>query len=175
MSDYILSEIRIFAGDFVPRDWALCNGTTLNISTNPTLYSLVGGLYGGDGTTTFALPNMNARIPVNFGSGAGLTTRTIASTYGVETVTLTSSQLPSHIHPMMATGANATTTNPQSCLTGVTTMPIYDDSTGGYSMPALAAGSVLATGGSQAHNNVMPCLALTFMICIQNGIYPSQS
>jgi microcystin-dependent protein len=172
MSDYFLSEIRIFAGNYVPTDWALCNGSVLSISSNEALFALVGALYGGDGLTTFALPNMNGRIPINFGAGAGLTNRGIASSFGSENVILTMSQLPNHLHPIVASTNSASVTSPSGCLTGVPSMPIYDDSAGGYSVPALAPGSILPEGGGQPHNNVMPSLVLTFMICVQNGVYP---
>src|SRR5215831_16680542 len=105
-----LGQIMMFAGNFAPRGWATCDGQLMAISQNPTLFSLLGTFYGGDGVVTFALPNLRGRIPVHNGSGAGLTSRTLAETFGEPTVTLNSNQMPVHTHAFIASTAVSTNT-----------------------------------------------------------------
>jgi len=175
MSDYILGEIRLFAGNFAPPDWAKCDGSIIPISSNQTLFSLISNLYGGDAITTFALPDMKGRIPVHRGTGPGLTARPIASKFGAESVTLTAGQMPSHVHPMQSVNSPASTNDPTNNMTGIQSNPIYDVYAGSSVIQAMNAASVLPFGGNAPHDNMMPSLAITFMICVQNGVYPARN
>jgi len=172
MSEPFVGEIRIFAGNFAPRGWALCDGQLLAVSQNDALFSLFGTIYGGDGRTTFGLPELRGRIPIHMGSGPGLTTRQLGSKSGSESVTVTVGQLPSHSHPMQATEELADSPNPGGNIAArSTTMDLYinqDPDT------VLAATSVTSVGGSQSHPNVMPFLCLNFIVAL-TGIYPSRS
>jgi len=114
MSEPFIAEIGIFAGNFAPRGWAFCNGQILPISQNTALFSLVGTTYGGDGRTTFALPNLQGRAPMHPGTGPGLTTRRLGQSGGVETVTLSEAQMPSHTHTMQASTGMALDDDPAS-------------------------------------------------------------
>lgn len=176
MSDPFIGEIRIFAGNFAPEGWALCNGQLLQISQNTALFSIIGTTYGGDGRSTFALPNLQGRIPVSFGQGAGLSNLVLGQSYGSEAVTLTANQMPSHGHSATIKGANAGTTNqPQDSLFGkVPRTNMY--STPDATPTNMTEGSISLqnAGGSLAHNNMQPYLTLNFIIAI-NGIYPSRS
>ena len=107
MSEPFIGEIRMFAGSFAPRGWALCDGQLLAVSQNDALFSLLGTIYGGDGRTTFGLPDMRGRIPIHFGSGPGLTPRTLGNKFGSEHETLITNQLPSHSHTLQANSQQA--------------------------------------------------------------------
>lgn len=179
--DPTLSEIRIFAGNFAPLAWAFCNGALLSIAENTALFSLLGTTYGGDGQTTFALPDMRGRVPVGTGQGPGLSTYDLGQVSGAENVTLITTQLPVHNH-----GATATVT-PKANISGGGSQ---NSPGGGYF--SIAAGdlynvnhnnvgaatnfnlTVGLTGGSQPHNNMMPFLAMNYIIAVE-GIYPSRS
>lgn len=172
MSDPYIGEIRLFAGNFAPRNFAFCHGQLLPISENDALFSLLGTIYGGDGLTTFALPDLRGRVPLHMGQGPGLSNRSIGQRLGAETVTLTPSQIPLHAHaqrastnavnagygPMAAPGASATTS-------------FYGS---GAPQVAMAATAVDNTGGNQPHSNMAPYLALNFIIALF-GIYPSRN
>ncbi|WP_019636984.1 phage tail protein [Paenibacillus fonticola] len=179
MADAYTGEIRIFAGDFPPRGWALCNGQLLPIAQNTALYSVLGVQYGGDGKTTFALPNLTGAVPMHQGQGQGLTSRKVGQRVGSETVTLTESQIPAHTHIPQAVnapgsantaGSNIWAQSPREGRPGQQTqLPLYDsDSTTNMNPTALSP-----TGSSQPHNNMQPFLALNFIICL-NGEYPSK-
>jgi microcystin-dependent protein len=160
----------MFAGNFAPAGWALCQGQLMAISENETLFNLIGTTYGGDGQETFALPNLNARFPLQAGALPGGPTFTLAQTGGVEQVTLTTNELPAHSHPVTA-GSAATTASAIGAYPGVwadapyTTNP--PDTT--LSPQQLAPG-----GGSMPHENRQPYLAMTFIISLF-GVYPSQT
>jgi microcystin-dependent protein len=177
MSDYFYSEIRIFAGNYVPQDWAACNGALLSISSNETLFSLIGTVFGGSGVVDFALPDMRGRLPVHKGSGPGLTPRTLGASFGTETVTLNTASIPSHSHTLQALNLAANTNVPTNNLLGTVSTPytIYDDLNATATTYAMAAGSVFSYGYGLPHDNIMPSLPLTFMICVQNGIYPERN
>lgn len=177
MSDYFLGEIRIFAGNYAPTDWAKCYGTSMPISTNQALFTLLGVTYGGDGRTTFNLPDMRGRLPIHYGTGPGLTERPLGAMVGAENVTLTASTLPAHTHVMNALNVAANTNVPQGNMLGSVASPyfLYEDLNSGASLYALATASVGNTGNSSPHNNIMPCLTLTFMICVSRGLYPTQN
>lgn len=176
MTEPFLGEIRIFAGNFAPEGWAFCNGQILSISQNSALYSIIGTTYGGDGRSTFALPNLQGRIPVNFGQGAGLSNRSLGLSYGSETVTLAANQMPSHGHSATIKGANAGTTNqPQDNLFGkVPRTNMYSTPDAALSNMAEGSISLQNAGGSLAHNNMQPYLTLNFIIAT-SGIYPIRS
>jgi len=172
MSEPFVGEIRIFAGTFAPRGWAFCDGQLLAVSQNDTLFSLFGTIYGGDGRTTFGLPDLRGRIPIHMGSGPGLTPRPIGQRAGSERVTPTMNQLPVHSHPMQATEELADSPNPGGNIAArSTTMDLYIND---VFSTALAQDSVTTAGGSQDHTNVMPFLCLVFIVSLF-GIYPSRN
>jgi microcystin-dependent protein len=168
MSDPFIAEVKIFAGNFAPRSFAFCNGQLLSIAQNTALFALIGTIYGGNGQTTFGLPNLQGRAPMHPGNGPGLSPRQLGETGGSETVTLTSAQLASHSHPVRA-ASNATSAAPAGNFFG--SAPMYN--TGGNTV-AMAADSVTESGGGQPHNNMQPYLAINFIICLQ-GIFPSRN
>ncbi|WP_221090844.1 phage tail protein [Deinococcus aquaedulcis] len=167
-----IGEIQMFAGNFPPRGWALCNGQLLPIAQNTALFSLLGTMYGGDGRTTFALPNLQAASPMAPGAGPGLTPRTQGEQGGAATVTLLSSELPPHTHAVGAFDIPGTSAVPtdRSLARSVN----YNAYGPGSPNVALGAQSVGAAGGNQPHNNLPPYLAVTFIIALQ-GIYPARS
>jgi microcystin-dependent protein len=181
MADNFLAEIRVFPFNFAPTGWAMCNGQLLPISQNTALFSLLGTIYGGNGTTNFALPNLQGAVPLHFGQGAGLTARTQGATGGTETVTLTASQMPAHAHAVSVASANAisSASSTPSASTVFGQSQARATSTGYVTVASQAtaapsAGTVLATGGSQAHNNMAPFLSLNFCIALQ-GIFPARN
>ena len=132
MSEPFVGEIRMFAGNFAPRGWAYCDGQLLAVSQNDALFSLFGTIYGGDGRTTFGLPDLRGRFPIHAGQGPGLSNRRLGSKGGAETVTVTANQLPSHTHPIKGTNDNATASDPagqlpaQSTTTrGLSALPLF--------------------------------------------------
>lgn len=170
MADVFLAEIRVFPYDFVPRGWSACNGQVLQISQNTALFSLLGTAYGGDGRTTFALPDLRGRFPMGAGQGPGLSNRVIGEQVGSETVSLTAAQMPSHNHGLRATSTANTTSPSGAALANVAT------NGAAYRTPGVlaASGSSLASvGGNQPHENRQPALNLVFCIATQ-GIFPSR-
>jgi microcystin-dependent protein len=167
MAQPYVGEIRMFAGNFAPAGWMFCEGQLLPISENETLFNLIGTTYGGDGQSTFALPDLRGRIPVHQGSGL-----TLAEVGGAETITLTVNQIPAHNHPIAASTDTAQQTSPNGKVLGQssTALMYIEDSTDS-NFSAQAVGSV---GGSQPHDNFMPYLCVDFIISLF-GIFPSQS
>jgi microcystin-dependent protein len=175
MSDQFVGEIRMFAGNFAPTGWAFCNGQILPISQNTALFSLLGTTYGGDGRSTFALPDLQGRTPLQAGQGAGLTLRNLGETAGAANVTLTADQIPSHSHSVPVSSADATGTalagNSLGAITGKQTgSRIFN--TYGPAQDMTAMGD--SVGGSQPHNNRQPYLAVSFIIALQ-GIFPPRA
>ena len=171
MSEPFVGEIRMFAGNFAPRGWAFCDGQLLAVSQNDALFSLLGTIYGGDGRTTFGLPDMRGRIPLHQGQGPGLSSRRLGSKGGAENVTLTTNQLASHSHDWNANTAPATGSAPQGKVTAQAAAPrIYRADPQTQSM---ASNTIANTGGSQSHTNLMPTLCINFIIALV-GIYPSR-
>lgn len=170
MSEPFVAEIRIFAGNFAPRGWAFCNGQLLPVSQNTALFSLVGTTYGGDGRSTFGLPNLQGRAPMHPGRGPGLTDRRLGERGGAETVTLTEAQIPQHNHPLagVAEFANQRTIDNNYFAVG------SDMYTGASNLNSMAPQTVPNTGGSQPHNNMQPFLTLNYIIALV-GLYPSRS
>jgi len=166
MAQPYVGEIRMFAGNFAPAGWMFCEGQLLPISENETLFNLIGTTYGGDGESTFALPDLRGRLPIHMGNGF-----TLAETGGVETVTLTVSQIPAHSHPLLASTDVPTLNTPQSNVTGQAAAKIYRSGSPSFN---LAPQSIGNTGGSQPHNNFQPYLCVDFIISLF-GIFPSQT
>ncbi len=174
--DPFLGEIRIVGFNFAPVDWALCDGSTVPISQNPTLYSLLGTAFGGDGVNTFKLPDFQGRIPVHSGTGAGLTPRAIGAAYGTEQVTLTPAQVPSHTHALQASTAVPSSVSPGNAVLAArpgNNLAMYTADTATPSAQ-LASGAIAPSGGSAAHDNVMPSLGLVYIINVANGYFPSR-
>jgi microcystin-dependent protein len=175
MASPFLAEIRIFAGNFAPVGWAVCNGQILPISQNTALFSLLGTQYGGNGTSNFALPNLQGMVPMHAGSGPGLTPRVQGEVGGSPTVTVLSNQVPQHNHTYNAGsggrgGTVNTVANNVNCEAPALTN-IYGGSTDGTKMSPLMLQS---TPGSLPHENRQPYQVLTFIIAMQ-GIFPSRS
>jgi microcystin-dependent protein len=168
MSEVFLGQIMLGGFDFAPAHFALCNGQILPIAQNQALFSLLGTQYGGNGTTTFALPDMRGRTPL----GADGNSYTQGQAGGIETVTLTNSTLPTHTHGFMGSTTDATARSPADALYGKTSNESIYASPG--SQATLASQTVGASGGSQAHNNMQPYLATNFFIAL-SGIFPSRS
>jgi len=170
MAQPYVGEIRMFAGNFAPAGWMFCEGQLLPISEYETLFNLIGTTYGGDGQSTFALPDLRGRVPIHFGNGF-----TLAETGGVEEVTLTVSQIPAHSHPCLGSNNLANAVAPANTLvpaspSSATTFPYGTDNP-----PAtLSPQSVSSVGGSQPHNNFQPYLCVDFIISLF-GIFPSQT
>lgn len=173
MSDPFLGEIRIFAGNFAPRGWALCDGQLLAISQYDALFSLFGTIYGGDGRTTFGLPDLRGRLPVHMGQGPGLSSRPIGQKGGAEQVSLVANQVPAHRHALNASTNVATQTSPENnFLAQSTAMDAYVEDP---PATALDAASVGGSGqGSLQHNNTQPFLCVYFIVALA-GVYPSRA
>lgn len=175
MSAPFLAEIKMFAGNFAPRGYALCNGQIMAISQNTALFSLIGTYYGGNGTSNFALPNLQGNVPVGTGQGAGLSPRVIGETAGAPAITLIAPEVPTHQHAMRAyTGRVGTYYNtPQngSALAASQGGTLYGPPN---NLAPMNPGAVSIAGGSQPHNNTMPTLALSFVIALQ-GIFPARN
>ena len=164
--------IVMFGGNFAPRGWALCDGQLLPINQYSALFSILGTTYGGDGRTTFALPDMRGRVPIHEGTGPGLSPYDLGQKGGSETVTLTTNQIPSHHHNVNLGGTGSTPAGSGSLLGNVTgTNLIYNPTASGNT---LASNAISNTGGGQSHNNIQPYLAVNFIIALQ-GTYPSRS
>lgn len=170
MSDQYVGEIRMFAGTYAPQGWAMCDGQILQISENELLFSLLGTTYGGDGVTTFGVPDMRGRVPISMGSGGG-GNYVLGQQAGTETVTLLESQLPAHVHlpgAQSAVGDQALPTN-----NVWSSKRVFDQPAAGTSLVAMSTAAISSTGGSQPHDNLMPYMVLTFIIATA-GLYPSQ-
>lgn len=172
MSEPFVGEIRMFAGNFAPRSWAFCDGQLLAVSQNDALFSLLGTIYGGDGRTTFGLPDLRGRVPIHAGSGPGLTNRRLGSKAGTEKETLTVNQLPSHTHNLQGTTENGTVPNPGDHVLATNTI-IEPYAVNETLDASLASQSISNLGGSQSHTNLQPFLCINFIIALF-GIYPSR-
>jgi microcystin-dependent protein len=167
--DAYLGEVKLLAFDWAPKGWAHCNGQILPIAQNQALFSLLGTVYGGNGITTFALPDMRGRAPVHMGHGQGRIPRQIGESAGQENHTLIQSELPLHNHVMGVSSQPGTGTSPIGAF--------YAAQRGGYAESgnvAFGSGAVGMAGGSQPHNNMPPYLALNFCICLQ-GLFPPRN
>ena len=173
MTDPFVAEIRVFGFTFAPKGWAMCNGQLLPISQNTALFSLLGTTYGGDGKSTFALPNLNGAAPMHQGQGPGLTRRDLGETGGNDHVTLLESEMPVHTHPLNASAAEGIDRTPANGR--------FANEIGGINSYAAPSGStdfapqtLSATGGGLPHNNLQPYLTLNFCIALQ-GIFPPRT
>ncbi|SEB54994.1 Microcystin-dependent protein [Nocardioides exalbidus] len=170
MGQPYVGELRMFAGNFPPMGWMFCEGQVLPISENQTLFTLIGTTYGGDGQSTFALPDLRGRLPMHAGTSQGGTTHTLAETGGVEEVTLTANQVPAHSHglPVSSTAASS-----RSAVGGVPAATAAEApwATAG---PTEAMTTSTAAGGSQPHTNMQPYLCVNFIISLF-GVFPPQS
>lgn len=169
MSEPFIGQIVMFAGNFNPRGWAFCNGQILSIAQNTALFSILGTTYGGNGQTTFALPDLRSRVPLHPGQGPGLSSYSLGQVGGTETVTLITSQIPAHNHGLIASDTTPSDTLPNGKI--LAEASIY--SAGAANAPMNPA-SIGLTGGGQPHPNIQPYLCINFIIALQ-GIFPSRN
>jgi microcystin-dependent protein len=170
MAQPYVGEIRMFAGNFAPAGWMFCSGQQLPISEYDALFQLLGTTYGGDGESTFDLPNLQGRVPIHMGTGTAGTTYQLAETGGVETVTLTANQTPVHNHAMIASGDVGSTPQPaNNVLAQNTSVTLFRVQAPALNLNAQAVGTA---GGSQPHENLQPYLCVDFIISLF-GIFPS--
>jgi microcystin-dependent protein len=178
--DNYLGEIRIFAGNYAPEGWAFCKGQLVPISENDALFALIGTTYGGDGQSTFALPNLQSRVAVGQGQSVQGTNYTMGMAAGVETVTVLTPQLPVHQHQILNAAITAITggtgqTTPGNAFFSDTGASAYATTNSGQKLNASAVtGQSTPAGGGQPHNNIQPVLAMNYIIALQ-GIYPSSN
>lgn len=173
MSDPYIGEIRMFGGNYAPAGWALCNGQILSISEYNILFSLIGTTYGGDGQSTFALPNLQGRIPIHAGKGPGLSSRVLGQMGGSEAVVLAPSQVARHDHGFAASTDAATSANPAgNVLAMASDISLYRKEA---AVRPLGEDTIAASpGGNQPHENMQPYLCVSFIIALE-GVYPSRS
>ena len=169
MSQPYVGEIRMFAGNFAPAGWMFCEGQLLPISEYETLFNLIGTTYGGDGQSTFALPDLRGRLPIHQGNGF-----TLAETGGVEDITLTVSQIPAHSHPFLATTDGVAGSSPSGSVLGAMTIALNELYVPAAGTVTLSPNTIGATGGSQPHSNFQPYLCIDFIISLF-GVFPSQT
>ncbi len=182
MLEPYIGGIVLFAGTFAPRGWAFCNGQLLAISQNSALFAILGTTYGGNGVTTFALPDLRGRVPVSQGQGPGLSNYTLGEQTGTETVTLLTTQMPAHNHTLQLTAqvqvasGNPTTEEAADAFLTTTGAPFYASSAAGndHLGGVTAAGTSGISGGSQPFDNRSPYLGLNYIIALQ-GIFPSRN
>jgi microcystin-dependent protein len=163
-----IGEIRMFGGNYAPRDWAFCNGQLLQISQYTTLFAIIGTTYGGDGRTTFALPDLRGRVPLHPGQGPGLSRRSLGQRGGTESTTLSVNQMPSHTHVAQANSGDGDSSTPEGnfwAKSGADYHTAYNAN--------MSPGAIANTGGSQAHENMQPYLGIHFIIALE-GIFPSR-
>lgn len=176
MASPFIGEIRMFGGNFAPRGNAFCNGQIISIAQNTALFSILGTTYGGNGTTTFALPNLQSRAPMHFGQGPGLSQRSLGETGGVETVTLSTTQIPAHNHQATGLAAAGNQGSPAGATwatvnVGRNPAPLYAPAPSNTTMNPAA---IAQTGGGQPHENMPPFLAINFIIATQ-GVFPPRN
>jgi len=167
MSSPFIGEIRMFGGNFAPQGWAICDGSLMAIDQNDALFALIGTTYGGDGQTTFALPDLRSRVPVHVGPGFAL-----GQAGGVESVTLTANQIPAHSHVPLANSGTGSQSSPANGLWAGSSPSLNEYSTATPSLTMNPA-TVGQSGGSQPHDNMMPFLSVNFILSLF-GIFPSQ-
>lgn len=174
MADPFVAEVRIFPFNFAPKGWAFCDGQLLPISQNTALFSLLGTTYGGDGKSTFALPDLQGRAAMHPGQGQGLSLRDLGEQGGSDTVTLLESEMPAHTHQVNALGVLSTTSSPstQTALSRSVNGSAYADATSGFQ--TFAPEALSPAGGSLPHNNLQPYLTLNYCIALQ-GVFPPRT
>jgi microcystin-dependent protein len=171
VTEPFLGEIRLFPYNFAPRGWAFCQGQILSIAQNTALFSLLGTTYGGNGVTTFALPDLRGRVAVSQGQGPGLSPYSLGEQGGVESVTLIATQMPQHNHLISVNNAGSSTGRPSGNYPGQTSGNTYAPSSDGSTFAPQAVGMA---GGNQPHTNIQPYLALNYCIALE-GIFPSRN
>ena len=175
MTTPFIGEITMFGGTFAPRNWALCDGALLAVSQNQALFSLLGTTYGGDGRTTFGLPDLRGRLPIHEGSGPGLTPRQLGERGGGETDTILAANMPNHSHTVLGTTGAGDSNNPAGKVPAVAPVDAFSDQAPDPANAKFGGTAIAdAPGGNQPHNNLMPYLALNFIIALQ-GVYPSRN
>jgi microcystin-dependent protein len=174
MADPFVAEIRIFPFNFAPRGWAWCDGQLLPISQNTALFSLLGTTYGGDGKSTFALPDLQGRAPMHPGQGPGLSLHDLGETGGSQTVTLLESEIPSHSHGLMASAVAGNRTNPAgNSIARTSGASPYIPANPAPTLVSLSDQALTPAGGDQPHNNMQPYLTLYFCVALQ-GVFPAR-
>ncbi|QJC52510.1 phage tail protein [Paenibacillus albicereus] len=169
--DPYIGEIRMFAGTFAPRGWAFCDGTLLAIRANTALFSILGNIYGGDGITTFALPDLRGRAPMHKGQGPGLTERLLGQMGGEQAAVLTEAQLPPHTHAPACQSASGNLASPEGAVWSKTTGRSGPPAYGAAPNAPMNPEAIGAAGSGQLHNNMQPYLGIPFIICLE-GIFP---
>ncbi len=174
MSDPYVGEIRMFAGNFAPVGWALCNGQTMAISSNTALFSLLGTNYGGNGTTTFNLPNLQATFPIHFGSGPAFTGGYVGLTGGSPTATLNASNLPSHNHGLSCVASGGNQPSPAGALPAIESTGTSSNYSSATATGQMNSGAIGFTGSGVPISTVPPFLCITFIIALE-GIFPARN
>jgi microcystin-dependent protein len=174
MAEPYLGQLMLVPFNFAPRGWAFCNGQILSIAQNTALFSLIGNFYGGDGITTFALPDLRSRVPIHMGEGVGLSSYTLAENGGVESVTLTVNQIPAHSHGVNATANKGNKASPIGAYPAADAAGVTAEYNNGAPTGEMNAGVIATAGGSQPHENRQPFLVLNWVIALQ-GIFPSRN
>jgi len=181
--DEFIAIIKMFGGNFAPRGWALCNGQILSIAQNTALFSLLGTTFGGNGQTTFALPDLRGRVPIHPGQGPGLSPYTLGQSAGSETVTLLTGQIPQHVHQFAVPTSSATGNDAQpgnnlpaagTANVSGSDVELLNYRSGVNADGAMKPGNTGIAGGSQPHENIQPYLCVNFIICLE-GIFPSRN
>lgn len=176
MEEAFIGSIVLFAGNYAPMNWAFCNGQLLSITQNSALFAVIGTTYGGDGQTTFALPDLRGRVPLHFGSGPGLTPRSLGESSGYENVTLIQSQMPAHNHAVVSVlhaNEEANTDDPTGNFPAGTSTPAFNTGANIAMNTNAVTNEVSIAGQNAAHTNMQPYLGLNFIICLY-GIFPSR-
>ncbi len=173
MSEPFLAEVRIVGFNFAPRGWAFCDGQILPINQNQSLYSLLGTTYGGDGRTSFALPELRGRTPIHVGNSNGGDNHALGQKSGVQTVTLTAAQMTNHTHQLKASSDDGNQALPPDKVLARSVNQVYIDPAG-KTLVGMSGGSVTNIGGGQAHDNMQPYLAVNFCIALR-GLFPSRN
>lgn len=177
--DCFVSEIRVFAGTYAPQNWHFCDGSLLQVSENQALFALIGTTYGGDGQATFAVPDLRGRLPIGFGKGTGLSnTYALGAKGGGDEVVLGVGDIPAHTHPLTVSSTVSTTGTPSPNVTfGAGTDPLrlyIDASKAATKMVNFSTQAIATSGESQPHDNLMPAVAMNYIICLV-GQFPPQS
>lgn len=174
MADAYTGEIRLFAGNYAPQDWAFCNGQSIPVSQNPALYSIIGNTYGGTPNVDFKLPDLCGKVPVGMGQGLGLSSRTLGNQIGITSIGLTTNNMPAHTHTVQGkkTSTTATATNDPAAHTW-TSLSIANKIYATTANAEMNANGVVPVNGTgTAHNNIQPCVGIYYIICLY-GYYPS--
>ncbi len=178
MSEYFVGEIRMFAGSFAPVNWALCDGQLLQPSQYDALFSLLGTKYGGDGRTTFGLPDLRGRAPIHFGSGPNLSPYNIADRGGVEMAYLSVDSIPSHDHGLRAESDDADSSDPLNRMPAKQSSaanPMIHSYKTAVPAQAMHPDAIRDSGGSQPHYNMQPYQCVNFIICVERGTFPPRN